>query len=74
MYRLPFGGYTEDQQKYLKEWMNVAEPFSKVMEMPIYAFDPLISLRTDCAMEPTVSFHPSKAKQIIDKFNKLGKE
>lgn len=67
-YRLPFGGHTTDADQYVKEWMGLAEPLAKILDMSIYGFDPLVTLSTGVNLAPTVSFSPQKAKEIIEKF------
>jgi len=69
-YRLPLGGETNDVDLYIKEWTDLANPLAELLEMTVYGFDPAITLNTDVAMYPTVSFSPSKAKRIIEKFSK----
>lgn len=70
IHRLPFGGHTDDQDQYIKEWMSLAEPLSEILEMSIYGIDPMITLNTGVALHPTASFSPDKAKRIIEKFGK----
>lgn len=66
--RLPFGGFTDDVDRYVKEWTDLANPLAEILEMSVYGFDPLITLNTGVNLSPTVSFSPSKAKAIIEKF------
>ena len=70
MYRLPFGGSTDNVEVYTTEWMKIAQPLSEVLEMSIYGFNPMITLNTGVNLFPTVSFSPEKAKFIVDKFNR----
>lgn len=70
MYRLPFGGSTDNVETYTTEWMKIAQPLSEVLEMSIYGFNPMITLNTGVSLFPTVSFSPEKAKFIVDKFNR----
>lgn len=67
-YKLPLGGQTNDVDEYVKEWTDLANPLAELLEMKVYGFDPAITLSTDAAMFPTVSFSPSKAKRLIEKF------
>lgn len=70
-HRLPFGGQTTDVEKYVKEWMDLAEPLADILEMTVYGIDPLITLNTGVNLAPTVSFAPDKAKKIIEKFKTI---
>lgn len=70
MYRLPFGGVTDNVEVYTTEWMKIAQPLSEVLEMSIYGFNPMITLIDALGLTPTVSFSPEKAKFIVDKFNR----
>lgn len=70
-YRLPLGGETNDVDEYVKAWTDLADPLAELLEMTVYGFDPAITLNTDVAMYPTVSFSPSKAKRLIEKFKTI---
>lgn len=67
-YKLPLGGQTNDMEEYVKAWTDLANPLAELLEMTVYGFDPAITLNTDVAMFPTVTFSPSKAKRLIEKF------
>jgi hypothetical protein len=70
-YKLPLGGQTNDVDEYVKAWTDLASPLAELLEMTVYGFDPAITLNTGVAMYPTVTFAPSKAKILIEKFKTI---
>ena len=42
--KLPDGTYTNNQQKYIKAWEDIAQPIADATDTKLYAFDPDVCL------------------------------
>ncbi len=45
MHRLPDGGYTKSERRYVREWRKVAAPICKALDVQLTGFDPCFSFR-----------------------------